>query len=111
MASKKSKIAKRGLLYSLKGDADEIDLDDELVADEGFAAVLNDDREIYVGNKFYKYTTNGLYFCKRKHEKEPRKYLKNLGSTITSKDQLITAKCIGASRKSESGRDYFLFLQ
>ena len=105
LTSKKSKIIKKGLLYSLKSNDDEIDLDDELVSDEGFAAVLNDEREIYIGDKFYKYTTNGLYFCEKKNEQILRDYLVDFENSITSKSDYITSRiapCDAPMQKSSN---------
>jgi len=52
---------KKALKMKSSGDAG--DDDDELIADEFFASVLNENREIQVGDSIYKYTEQGLFFC------------------------------------------------
>ena len=42
----------------------EIDNEDPLIADDHFAALLNEGREIQVGDKIYKYTEHGIYVAK-----------------------------------------------
>lgn len=100
LASKQSRIAKKGYLYSFKNGKDDIDLEDDLISDPDFAAILNEEREIIVGKKFYVYTTNGVYFSHKKHKKHLRKYLKNLASKITSKTQITSRAPCEKARKN-----------
>ncbi|WP_159025755.1 hypothetical protein, partial [Aquimarina sp. Aq78] len=46
-----------------------IEFDDELIADDEFASILNDEREIIVNDTLYKYTYSGL-FSVHKNEKQ-----------------------------------------
>lgn len=96
LAQKQSKIAEKGYLYSLK-ESDEIDTEDELISDTRFASILNEDREIYVGDNYYVYTTTGLYFCKIEDEDYLKNYLNELKGTTASKStflKLATPACI-----------------
>lgn len=88
LARKLKKINSNGILYSMKMEKDGIDLDDELISDNKFAKLLNEDRAIIVGDSYYIYTTNGLYFCKKKHRKKLKKYLKALGNDKSFKPSL-----------------------
>ena len=46
---------------------EEVDLEnDELIADQFFAALLNRDREIIVAGKIYKYTEDGIFYADEK---------------------------------------------
>ncbi|WP_136468951.1 hypothetical protein [Flagellimonas onchidii] len=93
LIQKQAKIAKKGYLYSSKNDDDdEIDLDDELISDANFAAILNEDREIYVGDSLYIYTTLGIYASKIGDEEYLRNYLSNESSKISSKEKLLAAR-------------------
>lgn len=85
LKKKQEKIRNSNFLYSLKsGDNDEdIDLDDELISDEKFASVLNENRELYVGDSIYVYTTNGVYFTSIEKEDLLHEYLDNLGKQFT----------------------------
>ncbi|WP_396632920.1 hypothetical protein [Maribacter sp. R86514] len=85
LVSKSSKIKNKGSLYSSKNSDDEIDLDDELISDERFAKILNDDREIFVGKNYYVYTTKGLFFCKKSKRKKLKSLLETLENSTTSK--------------------------
>ena len=92
LVRKQAKIAKKGYLYSSKSNDDEIDLDDELISDANFAAILNEDRAIYVGDSLYIYTTLGAYACKIEDEEHLRNYLSNESSKISSKEKLLAAR-------------------
>lgn len=78
LAAKANRIASKGKLYSSKGGDDEIDLDDEIISDDKFAKLLNLNRAITVGKNYYRYTTDGLYFCLKKDKKKLKAYLKKL---------------------------------
>lgn len=95
LAQKSARLKKSGILYSLKGGQDDadIDLDDEVVTDSKFAALLDRDRGIFVGDSYYRYTTDGLYFCKRKHKSKLDKYLEELGSSKKFKPSSLANKC------------------
>lgn len=54
---------------------EEIDLDDNLIADPVLASLLNEDREIVVGDSLYKYTEFGMYFCLNNDKQKLYDYL------------------------------------
>ena len=67
---KQIRLHKRDLDYSIgtiisKTDSldVDIDLDDELIKDPFLASLLNEDREIFIGGKLYKYCEMGLFIC------------------------------------------------
>lgn len=53
----------------------EINFEDEIIKDPAFAALLNENREIYVSDSLYKYTDKGLYFCLIKDRDKLYSYL------------------------------------
>ncbi|PKB18871.1 hypothetical protein CLU82_4166 [Flavobacterium sp. 5] len=85
LARKKDRIQKRNLEFGLASKSSEsdaeIEFDDELIPDPSFAALLNEDREIYVGDSLYKYTEMGMYFCLIKDQQKLNNYLNKLSST------------------------------
>ncbi|MCK0160480.1 hypothetical protein [Allomuricauda sp. F6463D] len=101
LSKKLGRLQKSGILYSLKGgqDDDAIDLDDEVISDPRFAALLDRDRGIIVGDSYYRYTTDGLYFCKREDKKKLETYLKELGNKKGFKPRGLTHRC--AIKKAE----------
>lgn len=92
-------------MYSAKNDDDDIDLDDELISDANFAAILNENREIYVGDSLYVYTTLGAFSCKIADEDHLKNYLSNESSKISSKQSLIAARGDCNMRKSGGSND------
>lgn len=54
---------------------EDLDTDDEIIADPDFAALLDENRSIYVGDKLYVYTEDGAYFTAIKYEDRLWKYL------------------------------------
>ncbi|MBC9795098.1 hypothetical protein [Sinomicrobium weinanense] len=88
---KQERLHEKGQLYSSKNTDDELsvpeelDEDDELIADPAFAALLNEDRAIYVGDELYVFTTEGAYFCKIEHEQKLYDYLKKRGKALKNK--------------------------
>lgn len=105
--SRRAKKAKKtSFFYTNKAfDKESADLEDDIIADPKFAAILNEDREVYVGNKFYKYTPYGLYFCKRKHKKYLLKYLKKLSESQVGKTlatQMLKDRDCDAVRKNRT---------
>ncbi len=59
-------------------DYGDIDDEDILIGDDFFAAFLNDNREIQVGDTIYKYTESGLYFSHIDDVEELYHYLEEL---------------------------------
>ncbi|MCF6240053.1 MAG: hypothetical protein L3J74_01760 [Bacteroidales bacterium] len=57
---------------------EELDDEDNLIGDDFFAALLNENREIQVGDTIYKYTETGLYFCSIDYIDEMYQYLEEL---------------------------------
>jgi len=80
LAHKASLIQSKGILYSTRGNDAELDLDDEVISDGKFAKVLNENRELIVGNNYYVYTTNGLYFCEKSKKETLQNYLVSLST-------------------------------
>lgn len=76
-----------GVYSRIVNEDPDIDLDDELIFDPAFASLLNEDREIFVGDKFYKYTEMGMFFCESEKELILKNYLDNL--TPQERIQLI----------------------
>lgn len=72
---------------------EEFDTEDDLIQDPSFAALLNEEREIIIGDSLYKYTTDGLYFCLEKDRQKLYNHLKGLSSS-SKKNNLngMTAK-------------------
>lgn len=66
---------RKGLQFGGKG-ADTMDADeDEIIADPNFALVINDDRELIVGNDLYKFTEYAVFFTELGNEAEIKTYL------------------------------------
>ena len=72
------KVQKDFSLKSRLTTPNEIDFEDEIIADPAFAAILNEDRELFVGDSLYKYTETGLYFCLIKDKEKLYNYLSHL---------------------------------
>ena len=60
---------------------EEIDDEDEIIADPYFASILNEDREILVGSDVYKYTLDGVYFTDEENTDALYEYLENQESS------------------------------
>lgn len=87
LAEKQERIRTKGLLYSDKSEDEyNLDLDDELIMDPYFASILNENREIYVGDELYIYTTKGVYVSKIEKEAVLQEYLKNLEAKMVAND-------------------------
>lgn len=96
---KKSRIAKNAT-YGLKGykTSEDFDTDDELIADPDFAAILDENRSIYVGDELYVYTEDGAYFCKIENEQKLWDYLEQRqeaikGQSVNKYIEPITDPC------------------
>lgn len=105
LAAKASRIASKGKLYSTKTSGDEIDLDDEIISDNKFAKLLNVDRAVMVGNRYYIYTTDGLYFCKKEHKNKLEKYLKSLTDDKSFKPSSARIDDCAMQKKSSKGEE------
>lgn len=85
---KRSRIAKRNAEYGFTSKGiDDIDLEDELISDPVLANLLNEDREIIVGDSLYKYTETGLYFCKKEDKDRLYNYLEKL--SLSEKKNIV----------------------
>ncbi len=60
------------------GSDSDIDDEDELIADSYFASLLNDKREIQIGDMIYKYTEYGVFYTNVKNISELYSYLTDL---------------------------------
>jgi hypothetical protein len=99
IAKKKIRIEKNKS-YALKdyNIEEDFDADDEIIADPDFAALLDENRSIYVGDELYVYTEDGVYFCKIEEEKKLWKYLEekqkeDKGQKQLQKIELIEEPC------------------
>ncbi|PIB27557.1 hypothetical protein BFP77_11755 [Maribacter sp. 4U21] len=82
LSAKAERLSSKGALYTNKtGKNNDIDTEDEIIADETFASILNEDREIIVGNNYYIYTTDGLYFIEKSKKDKLVDYLQKLESS------------------------------
>ncbi|MEM1260682.1 MAG: hypothetical protein AAGH81_19315 [Bacteroidota bacterium] len=102
LSEKQSRIAKKGYLYSAKTDSGDIDLDDEVIGDANFASILNENREIIVGDSLYVYTTVGLFMCKVEDEQHLKDYLTEKESKNTNRDTALLAPCDAPILKNSS---------
>lgn len=102
IAEKKAKLHQRNEEYGVfsKSAENEISLDDELIEDPAFARLLNEDREIIVGDSLYKYTETGLYMCKTENKEKLHNYLEKLTSS-QKKQQLQKIKSMTAKAPAE----------
>ncbi len=66
---------------------------------------MNENREIYVGDSLYVYTTVGEFACKISDEDHLKNYLSNESSKISSKQSLIAARGNCNIRKSGGSND------
>lgn len=65
-----------GINHQIKsGDLDNEDIEDNLIQDDKFASVLNENRSIYVGNYVYIYTPEGVFKASRNYESELNRLL------------------------------------
>lgn len=87
---KKLRIEKRNEFLGIKNkvltnDMDyEMDLDDELITDPAFAALVNENGEIQIDDKVYKYTEIGLYSADVDNAHKIDEYL----NTLTSDEKM-----------------------
>lgn len=66
------RVSSRSLIVAGKSASSEIDedgdlveeFDDDLISDDDFASILNNEREVIVGDSLYKFTYDGLYAVK-----------------------------------------------
>lgn len=68
----------QGSTNGIRISDEDIDLSDTLIASDDFASLLNEDREIYVDDKYYIYTSSGLYFSDIEKESYLNEYLTSI---------------------------------
>ncbi|CAC9976189.1 MULTISPECIES: hypothetical protein [Flavobacterium] len=88
---KKKRIAKRNVEFGITskpGANEEVALDDELISDPVLSSLLNENREIIVGDSLYKYTETGLYFCHVNNKQKLYDYLNK--TSVTSRMSKFT---------------------
>ncbi|MDX6189944.1 hypothetical protein SGQ83_11335 [Flavobacterium sp. Fl-318] len=93
IVAKKAKKQKMNSEYGISNDVsgdENFDVEDDLIQDPSFAAILNENRELIVGDSLYKYTEQGLYFCLEKNRQKLYNYLNGLKSS--SKKNNLTRK-------------------
>ena len=119
------RLKKRDLDYGINtaiysrsdSETQEVDLDDELIRDTFLTSILNEEREIYIGNKLYKYTELGLLICgdDSKNLQENKILLDNYLESLTpvQRVSIINQKlqsadpCDTGIRHLEAGIDIF----
>jgi hypothetical protein len=77
------KIMNQANYSAIKNKINELTIDaddDEIIADPYFASILNEDREVIVGQKVYRYTENGLLYTNVKNFKNLEYAAKSLHS-------------------------------
>ncbi|MFH6965027.1 hypothetical protein ACHRVK_21085 [Flavobacterium plurextorum] len=86
---KKERIKKRNIEYGIfsKSSLNDIDVEDELIQDPALANLLNENREIVVGDSLYKYTETGLYFCMKDESDKLYNYLDKL--SLSEKKNIV----------------------
>ncbi|WP_432223113.1 hypothetical protein ACRASX_16340 (plasmid) [Flavobacterium sp. TMP13] len=88
IVSKKSRTESLNIKYGItkkSNDIEEVALDDELISDPVLSSLLNEEREIVVGDSLYKYTETGLYFCKVSNKQKLYEYLNKKNNSLTQK--------------------------
>ena len=93
----------------------DIDLEDDVIHDPAFASLLNEDREIVIGNVFYKYTDFGLFYCETSKKEILMKYLYNLSDNdkvaLVGVDRMDLSSCDAfpeVKKQINDGVSYFL---
>lgn len=76
---------KEGTLSKSVSEDEELTIDDEVVLDPFLTSILNEDREIIVGDSLYKYTEVGLYFSHKDNSDKLRSYV----SSLNYEDELM----------------------
>lgn len=69
--------ARLGIINKTAEEA-EINSQDEIISDPFFASLLNENREIIVGDSIYRYTETGLYFTLKRKKDDLDNYINNL---------------------------------
>jgi hypothetical protein len=86
--AKKAKSKKMNSVFGKNieesGDED-FDIEDDLIQDPSLAALLNEERELIIGDSLYKYTEQGLYFCLQKDKQKLYDYLKKTSPSSKNK--------------------------
>ncbi len=82
----------------------EIQMKDDIIADPFFSTILNENREIIVGDEFFKYTELGLYFCRVENKVDLYNYLKNM--TPAERITILTKNREVFSKDKRSSEDY-----
>ncbi|MCO7224376.1 hypothetical protein [Pleionea sp. CnH1-48] len=84
---------------SIKATMD-LDSDDNLIADDVFAAMLNSDHEIQVGNLVYKYTQHGIFSSELKQIPKLYEYIRDLNTQKALSQTSAQNSCLKTSEKS-----------
>lgn len=89
IVAKKARKQKLNSIYAknnVETEDEDFDIEDDLIQDPSLAALLNEERELIIGDSLYKYTEKGLYFCLEKDRQKLYNYLNN--SNSSSKNNL-----------------------
>ncbi|MEZ0183741.1 hypothetical protein AB9T89_15970 [Flavobacterium oncorhynchi] len=89
IAKKIERVKRKNIEYGIfsKSSLNDIDLEDELIKDPALANLLNENREIVVGDSIYKYTETGLYFCMKEDRDKLYNYLDKL--SLSEKENIV----------------------
>lgn len=88
LRKKKNLLSKSSLYTSKNYEGADLDVDDEIIFDPRFAALLNENREIIVDGYLYVYTTKGLFYSKVEHEEKLRTFLQSLETKMVQNKYL-----------------------
>lgn len=93
--TKSKRLLSKSSLYTSKNqEGSEIDIEDELIKDPRFAALLNEEREIIIENNIYVYTTKGMFYSKLEHEDDLRAYLRTLEGKMANGKYMELEPCL-----------------
>jgi len=92
---KSKRLLSKSSLYTFKNqEGSKIDIEDELIKDPRFAALLNEEREIIIGNNIYVFTTKGMFYSKLEHEDDLRTYLSTLEGKMANGKYMELEPCL-----------------
>lgn len=76
---------KEGIFSKSVSEDEELTIDDEVVLDPFLTSILNEDRELIVGDSLYKYTEVGLFFSHKDNSDKLRSFV----NTLNYENELI----------------------
>lgn len=101
----RKKIRDKQFGYNRRDPRDlELDLDDEIISDPFMTCLLNENREIVVGNDIYKYTELGLYYVAESNKQTLYDFLNNM---TPAERQTILARNNSAVSTTDKPQEIF----